>query len=210
MPEIFTSPNTSENKVRELPKNEHPALINGSVGLFSTFSHMPKGIYLAEQEEDEEIILLLRRDFITNLPWIATTLILFVLPLPIFGIIQTLNITLVSFSLSFLLLLACFYYIIAIGFAFINFISWFYNLGIVTSRRVLRIIFSNLSTISVAAADLTDVVDVEFSQHGFSQSVFDFGDIMLQTETRKQNFDFEQIPRPAQVVEIISKLTGER
>jgi hypothetical protein len=47
---------------------------------FSSFCYYPKGVSFATQQEEEEIILLIRRDFITNVPWIFAVFGLLAIP----------------------------------------------------------------------------------------------------------------------------------
>ncbi len=111
-------------------------------------------------------------------------------------------------NLSFILI--SFYYLIVVGFVFANLVSWFYNIGLVTNRRGVDIDFLDLATINVATASLPDIKDVEYTQAGFFQSLFDFGDVRLRIEATGEVFVFEKVPRPSEVAGIISKIIGRQ
>src|SRR5580704_4322959 len=77
MPDLFndtTQPNTSTPPPVAQPVAPlTPAVVKKHVRLFTTFCQNPLNISFAEQEDDETIILFLRRDFITNVPWIIAS-----------------------------------------------------------------------------------------------------------------------------------------
>src|SRR5258706_12966498 len=103
MPDIFTSPNVNEKSAEEvaeetpqetaakadmfLPPNlkvANPSPIHG----FSTYKEFPEGVTFDTQEDDETILLFLRKDFITNIPWIAGAVLLIIAPFLVGFVIQ--------------------------------------------------------------------------------------------------------------------------
>jgi hypothetical protein len=209
MPDIFEEqPQQTENQ----PTPAAPKAIEGGlpVHLFTTYCKNPKGVSFAEQESDENIILFLRRDFITNVPWIVSTIGLAFVPFLIRFIFVSQNFSLFSLPDNIAFILVSFYYLIVVGFAFANLVSWFYNIGLVTSKRGVDIDFLDLATINVGTASLADIIDVEYTQAGFFQSFFDFGDVRLRVEATGEVFIFEQVPRPTEVAGIVSNLIGDK
>lgn len=210
MPDVFTSPEeqpkAQENHLPISPaqteEQTHP------VHMFSTFTQYPQGIRVNNQEPNEKVILFLRRHFITNLSWITGTILLTATPVLIGYIIHTTNIPFTLLSNRFIFLILIFYYLIVLSYAFVNFINWFYNIGIVTNRRVLDIDFTNLSSINVAATSVKEIEDVTYTQQGFTQQFYNFGDVKMQTATKTEDFIFEKTPKPAEVVNIVSQLLG--
>lgn len=208
MPDIFTAPNTTDKTINNTNQPVANIKINAP-GIFSALAHHPAGLTFAHQEKDEQIILFTRRHFVTNIPWIITASIALFLPFLLPSILQLLNLTLFSLPLSSAIILLCFYYLMIIGFAFYNFLDWFYNIGIVTQKRILDIDFMHLSYIDIAITQLPEVEDVVHRQKGFFASFFDYGDVIAHTVPGKENFVFEMIPHPTQVVDIMSKLIGD-
>ena len=156
------------------------------------------------------IILFLRRDFITNVPWIVATIALGYIPYLIRFIFVSTNFSLFNLSNSLSVVIVSFYYLIVFGFAFANMVSWFYNIGLVTNKRGVDIDFYDLSSINVATASLPDIIDVAYAQAGFFQSFFDYGDINLQIVASGETFTFQKVPRPTEVAGIISNLIGSQ
>jgi len=209
MPDIFAEnpPTTNE------PQTAAPVTLQNvlnPVHLFTTYCKNPRGITFAEQEDDETILLFLRRDFITNVPWIAATIALGFVPYLIRFIFVSTSFSLFTLPHNISLILVTFYYIIVVGFAFSNLLSWFYNIGLVTNKRGVDIDFVDLATVNVATASLPDIKDVEYTQAGFFQSLFDYGDIRVRIEASGEVFTFEKVPRPTEIAGIMSKLIGRQ
>ena len=152
------------------------------------------------QETDEEVILVLRAHPITLLPWIINGIILFILLIflnIVFGSIFTpaqfffLNFSLAIFILSYL---------------WFNFLSYYFNVGIVTNIRVVDIDYSAVIYREVTQADLTKIEDITAKSGGYFQSLFDYGNVFIQTAGAEVNIEFLKVPKPSQVVGIVNRL----
>lgn len=206
MPDIFISPKTIHRTADTHSHRSIPAAKLDNLGLFAALAHHPHGLNFAHQEKDEEIILFTRRHFITNLPWIIVAFIALLIPFLFSFLMQLLNLNLFPFPLPATIITLCLYYLTIIGFAFYNYLDWFYNIGIITQKRALDIDFKHLSYIDIAITQLPDIEDVIHRQKGFFASFFDYGDVVAHTVPGKEEFIFEKILHPTQVVDIISKL----
>lgn len=198
-----TPPNHAEQSITKIMQSPHQPM-----NLFSAYCLRPQGINFTNQEPDEIIILFLRRHFITNIPWILATLLLFILPpiiIAIFSFFPTL-----TFPAGLTISLLAFYYLISTSYAFGKFISWFYNIGVVTQKRIIDLDSTNILTHNTATANFNEIVDVKFNQQGFFQSTFDYGDVHIQTEAIRANFEFDKSPKPTIVADIISDLRVAR
>ena len=176
------------------------------IGLLSAYSLHPKGITFANQEPDEVVILFIRRHFITNVPWIVATFFLFLFPPILVALAQIFNIFPFSLPVGLTSIVIAFYYLISFSYAFGKFVSWFYNIGVVTQKRIIDLDSSNILSHHTATANFGEIVDVKFIQRGFFQSFFDYGDIHIQTEAIRANFEFTATPKPTVVTDIISDL----
>lgn len=167
----------------------------------------PIGISFATQGEDEEIYLFLRKHFVTNLPWIFATLILIFLPVLFFffsKFLLPLQFLIISKSLPILI---AFYYLVIFGiFLFVNFIDWYFNVYIVTNQRVVDVDFINIIYREVSSTRLNLIQDVTVKTGGVIRSVFDYGDVFIQTAGTEMNFEFEAVPHPQQVAQEIEEL----
>jgi len=177
--------------------------------VLASFHEQPEGITLPNQADDEQIILFLRRHYITNIPWQTATVIFVMLPLLAFAFLPLISLPF-SIPPQYTLVFLLFYYLIVFGYAFINFVVWFYNVGIVSNKRLIDIDINGISSKDVAATDLQDILDINYTQSGFQENLFDFGDVHIETEAIKPNFEFLKVPHPARVTEIISSMIEKK
>lgn len=203
MPDIFIKPDNTK-------KETLPAADSNRVHMLSAFLTDPLGISFAEQASDEKILLFLRRHFITNLLWILITILLLFIPVLFFTFRSELQLLgTIDLPWRFIVIFIIFYYILVFAYAFINFLSWFYNVFIVTQKRIVDIDYSNIIIHNVAFTKLSHVQDVNYSQVGFIRSLFNYGDVFAQTAGTEPNFDAHSVPQPRRAAHIIGDLIGK-
>lgn len=200
--------NASEDAKEELKSetisNDHLAKDHSSTHFYSSFKMRPDGIHFAEQESNEEILLLLRRHFVTNVPWILASIILALIP-PLFPLIlQTFPIQLPSADT--LMLFTAFYYLAIFGFILINFSLWYFHTGLVTTIRLIDIDLAGILYRQISEAKNRHIEDVTYTQIGFIRSLFNYGDVTVQTAGAESNIEYDRIPRPSLVADIIGDL----
>lgn len=187
------------------PSTSTAALPHQRLGLFSTFRTRPLDVTYEDQDPNEEIILFLRRDFITNVPWIVISLIAIAVP-PLLFILQNIFfLFFIDISGQLLFVLVSFYYLVVAGYAITNFLDWFYNISMVTTKKMIDVQFT-IGAKNVANALLQAIEEVEYKQKGFLGEFFDYGDVIVQTKAEIPNFDFISVPRPARVVDTVTDM----
>lgn len=214
MPDLFVSKSVEHKKPAENKEEEKADLKNhsykdsgGAAHLFSDFVEKPQGVFFANYEADEKIVLFLRRHIVTNIIWLAKAIAASIIPFVLIIMLGFLNIP-IELPFNYLLVISVFYYSLVFTYVFVSFISWFYNISLVTNERIVDIDFSQLVFESVAATKLTQVEDVSYHQVGVIRSVFDYGDVTVQTAGTASNFVFASVPHPERVVRVINNLTG--
>ena len=202
-----TDQKPSEHKVLEAVSQVLPSdSIDRKVHLLTSYCENPTGLVFTNLDDDEEILLFLKRHLVTNSPWIFKAILaslvplLFLIFLSFFGVILPEDYTFT---------LVLFYYLMLLGYIFVQFISWFFNITFVTNQRVVDIDFSQLVFESVAATKLPQLEDVSYHQVGVLASVFDYGDVTVQTAGKASNFLFAQVPHPEKVVHLINNLIAK-
>lgn len=176
----------------------------------SSFCQNPSGVSFQSQEDDEKILLFLRRHFITNVYWILISIFLAVLPVFIPNFLTLAGFSLFALAKNLIIIITAFYYLLIATYILINFLTWFYNISFITTKRVVDIDFSDLIYQNVAATKLSLLQDADYTQIGVIASLFNFGDVFVQTAGDKPNFDFLAVPSPAKVAQIIEELIGKR
>ena len=181
-------------------------------GQFSSFCVMPEGIRFDTQEEGEDIILLLRRHPITNLGWILLAVLMIIAPFIVVPFLSSGGIILFLDQVSPGLLpsLIAFWYLATIGYILLNFFFWYFNVNIVTNRRVLDFDFFYLLYREFSEALLNRIEDVTATGGGILSVIFDYGNVDVQTAAAMNRIEFIKVPKPQEVVNIITNLIEAR
>lgn len=174
----------------------------------SIFDH-PTHIRFAEQETDEKIELFLRQHWITNVPWILFTFFAFFVP------VISLQIDIfLGFNFSFLVpstfLIAAvvLWYLLVLAYVFEKFLSWYFNIYIVTNQHVVDINFNSILSREVLEAGVENVESASSKIKGVIRSLFNYGDVVVQTAAENQQITFLAVPRPDMVADRINDLRG--
>lgn len=174
--------------------------------LLSGFCEYPDGVTFHDQEPDETILLFLRKSQFVNLPWIISSVIALFLPL-FFFVISPLLLPF-SIPVGTAIILFLLYYLLVITYAFVNFVIWYYNAALITNKRIVNIDFHQLVFKEIAETKLGLVQDVSYHQQSVFESLFDYGHILIQTAGTIDNFEFNDLPKPERIEEIVNSLIG--
>lgn len=208
---ILTTDNKNDEKFHEnkiIPISKKQQKLKVSPHFYSSFTHFPEGVSFEEQEENEDIILLIRRHFATNLPWIFASIFLVLFPLAFPFFINFFPFPLPSQqTISFYI---AFYYLVVSGFTIINFTLWYFNVGLVTNLHVIDIDLSGILYRQISQAKMEKIEDVTYKQSGFIRSLFNYGNVNIQTAGEEENIEYDRVPRPAKVAEIINDITEKQ
>ena len=212
MPDIFIAPPTNtqspapEKEPQATPPLETPRL-QLTASPFSALILNPKGINFQDQDKDEEVILLLRRHWVTNVPWILVGSLMLLAPFLLAFFLPLLTIQL---SLAMIVIGVVFWYLFSFGYLFVNFLIWYFNAHLVSNKRILDIDFHGLTYKEVSFAYLDKIQDINLRVGGFIRHIFDYGDVFIQTAGTEPNFDFNDIPKPAFVADKLTDLLNPK
>jgi len=101
------------------------------------------------------------------------------------------------------------WYMIIVAYVFENFLSWFFDINIITDERIIDIDFHNLIYKEVSDTKIDRVQDVTYRQGGVLRAIFDYGDVLIQTAAEVPSFEFLAVPHPHRVVKILNDLKIE-
>lgn len=160
-------------------------------------------VHFELQHPNEKIVLILRAHPITQIPWILNAIILFVFLFFINFFLPSL------FSAAQIIFLNIFSLAFIFSYLWFNFLTWFFNVGIVTNERVVDIDFHFIIYKEVTATHLSKVEDVTAKSAGFFSSIFNFGNLFVQTAGTEVNIEFLNIPEPSSAAKIINQLVSE-
>lgn len=186
------------------PHKQFPEIKRHSLNFLTSMCIDPRNVKIARQAANEDIHLLVRRHHITNLPWVLLVFILLFLPglMPLFfeqfPIMHASPVTIIG--------LLSLYYLSLFGYVLLKFSEWYFHVGLITNKRLVDIDMHNILSKNVAETEIAAVEDVAYTQSGILQSVFRYGTVNIQTEAVQANFEFDKVPHPSQVAEIINQL----
>jgi len=163
--------------------------------------------YFASQQEDEEVIMVIRRHWIVLMAPLVTggfiyliiflSLILLPLYLPqiVSGFAFNVYIPVMSLALLFNTL-----------YIFIEWLMYYLHVGIVTTEHLVDIGQKNLFSRQISTMDLENIQDVTASQKGILQTFYNYGDVLIQTAGETPNFVLEKAPNPYDLGQKIMEL----
>lgn len=178
--------------------------------MFSTFVEHPSGIKFRGQHAQEEILLFLRKHWITNTGWIIVSFLLIIIP--IFGLpfIDVIDLLPPAITFGYIIIGFAFWYLITLGYILLNFLFWFYNVNIITTQRIVDVDFIYLLYNEISSTVIGNVEDVTYKRAGLFGSLFDYGNVFVQTAGPDPNIEFLSVPHPSTVSRIITGLLQRR
>lgn len=177
------------------PKSENKA--------FFSYLLYPK-VKFETYEPGEKIILLLRAHPFTQLPWILNVMILFLLLIGLNFVIPA------FFSLGQIFVFDCLISVFILSYFWYSFLTWYFNVGIITTHRIIDVDFHGILYKEVTIARMNKVEDITVKSGGYFASFFDYGTVFVQTAGTEANVEFINIPYPSQVVQYINQLLGKK
>ena len=170
---------------------------------FTSFCAFPAGVSFNGQDDKEDIILMVRKHPAVYIPHMILFVILVLSPaflLPIFN--QMLGATHIGMGLGISLLL----WLIAFTLAFDTYMKWYYTVNIITDQRIVDLDFVSILYHKYTDAQLERIEDVTHKPVGIFSSIFDYGNVYIQTAGAKPEIVFDSVPRPRDVQDTLSDL----
>ena len=156
------------------------------------------------QEDDEKIYLLLRSHPFTQIGWILSSIFLFILLFISNFFIQS------FFNLGQIFIINLFFIIFILSYIWFSILNWYFNVGIITSKRVIDIDFYAVLYKEITVAQLGKIEDITVKSGGYFESLFDYGSIFVQTAGTEANVEFIDVPYPSDAIQIINKLLSKK
>ncbi|HUV42845.1 MAG TPA: hypothetical protein VMY36_02955 [Patescibacteria group bacterium] len=171
---------------------------------FASLVIRPQKLTFETQDKEEKVILLARQHLITNIKWILAAVAMLFGPSLIFMIFPDF-----FSSFRYRSLLNLVWYLLTFSFVFQRFLRWFFNVSIITDERVVDIDFPSLLYRDISSTKIDMIQDVSVKMGGFVRSLFNYGDVHIQTAAEQKEFIFEAISQPERVIKILNELITE-
>lgn len=172
----------------------------------SAFLFMPEDVRFETQTAGETILLLLRKHWITNIVWIITSILLLIAPLFLYPLIQYSGFFPTATSQSYITLIVLVWYLAAFSYTLVEFLLWYFTVSIITDERIVDIDFYNILNKKYSETRIDRIEDVTMRTGGSMRSLFDYGDVIVQTAAEQVQFIFEAVPHPQKVVRLLNEL----
>ena len=195
-PVVATHHHVHPKNVQKLPGHTKNPL--------ASYCYYPDNVDFIGADKSERIVLLLRRHPITNLKWIITSFVLSLAPLLI-GLFPVSA----YIPMNYQLIMVLGWYLMILAFVFEEFLGWFFNVYIITDERVFDVDFVNLVYREITDANIDQIQDVTVKVGGVGRTIFDYGDIQIQTAAEIPQLEFEGVPHPDKVAQILRELRVE-
>ena len=216
MPDIFVAQTKNKKGKQEISvpnieieKPSSQPILRKKMGLLKAFAENPHGITFANQKENEDVVLFLRSALITNFIWFIVFIFLLFIPLLYFLIFKNLTSPFPFIPERFNYFFVAFYYLLVFAYALFNFLNWFYNIFLLTDLGVVDIDYYDLFYHDVAFTNFNLIEDVNYTKIGFFRSLFNYGDVFVQTAGGRENLEGLGVPNPARAAHVISDSIGK-
>ncbi len=161
------------------------------------------------KDDDEQILFIVRESLITYIPKFVFIAIMLILPMFILPAIREIRLgNQLIFGPSPLFVLTLFWYVITLGFAIQFYVNWFFNVFIVSNKKIVDIDVVGLSYKNISECTLQNIEDVTSRIKSNFGTVFDIGDVYVQTAAEEREFEFVNVDNPASIRDLISDLVS--
>ncbi|MBU1177899.1 PH domain-containing protein [Patescibacteria group bacterium] len=161
---------------------------------------MPIGFDFPGKEKNEKVVLLLRRHPFILFKQNFIFLIYFSIPVLIYVVGKFW----LTFFLNFpvypiFVLLVSIYYSFFLLFLLIEWIDYYFDVWVVTDKRLIDVDQIGLFKRVVSETRLDRIQDATVEITGMFGTLFHYGNVHIQTAARTQRFEIKQVPEPTQV-----------
>lgn len=164
---------------------------------------------ISKQDSDEKVVLVVRKHPVILL-WkmilalaelLFGFLIIYLLTSGTLGIFNNMpkGVTIVLILINLMIFISTIW---------VGYLTWYYDLVIATTKRVVDMDFANILNMRWSEARLNKIEDVTVGASGFLSALFDMGNLFLQTAGSKDEFEIRNVPKPLKVQSIIMELAN--
>jgi membrane protein YdbS with pleckstrin-like domain len=159
------------------------------------------------EDDDESILYVLRASLITTLPWLLLTGVFVVLPMFFDRLVAELSVNGQQLvSSKFIALFTVFWYVFTFAYFFQSFLMWFFNVYIITNKKIIDMDFIGLLYKSISETTLDNIEDITSKVNGTIGVIFNMGEVYIQTAGRVPEFHFLNVNDPSKIRDIIADL----
>lgn len=164
----------------------------------------PKNVGFARKTQDEEAILVVRKHWIAYITHVLLALVIPIIPLVLLFAIRNMSDTYGGTTLYLGLFVVS--VVISVNILVTAFMQWYYNVAIITDKRIVA-----LKVVSVFQHDYIEILwrkvqDVSHDSVGPLHSMFDIGNMYIDTAGEGVDLTLPFLPSPRDVQDVIDNL----
>ena len=176
--------------------------------LFKAIVKEPQKTTYEGKDNDEQILYVIRESTLTLIPKLFVFFLAVVAPFFIYPVISGVNARNHLMNEVFLLTLLLFWYVIIFGYLLSVSINWYFNLFIITNKKIVDMDVRGLLYKNISEAALRNIEDVTSTVKGTLGTIFNVGEVFLQTAGEEKEFEFNYVDNPSEIRDIISDLVS--
>jgi hypothetical protein len=176
---------------------------------FKSVVKSPERTAYEGEDADEKILYVVRETVWIVVPSLLVTVVLAIIPVILFPYLYSLNTRLgLGIKPAFIASLNIFWYLLTFGYLFQAFISWYFNIFIITNKKIVDFDVEGLTYKNVSEASLRNVEDVTSRISGTLGTILNIGDVFVQTAAEEREFEFNLVDNPGEIRDVISDLVS--
>src|SRR3972149_8389078 len=164
-------------------------------------------------KDEKEIVVFARRHWASFLGQFVLSFLFLVIPIIILVIIYVFNFDRRIFqglAVNFLTLVLSAYYLVGITFAFVAWMSFYYNCYIITRQEIVEITQVGFFGRKISQLSVLRVQDFTSSINGLLPTLFSYGNVLVETASeQKESIILQSVPNPQEISSKIMALHDE-
>ncbi len=161
--------------------------------------------------ENDQIIIFARRHFASMIGTVFIILIMIIIPIFLMNGIKVASPKILStIAANFIFVIGSIYYLVLAAFVFMQWVSYYYDILIVTDKEVLDIKQIGLFDRQITEISLLRIQDVSAQVNGFWPTLFNYGDVVAESAgENSRTYVIENIGNPIKIANQILQLHTE-
>ncbi|MCK9415809.1 MAG: hypothetical protein PHG60_02060 [Candidatus Dojkabacteria bacterium] len=164
----------------------------------------PKNVRFDRKEEGEEIIMITRKHWTAYFTHILVAILIPIVPIALLFISS--NSTDIYGKVTIYLGLFVASIVISVNVIITAIVQWYYNISIITDKRILSLKVTSIFQHSYTEILWRKIQDVSHDSIGLLSSIFDIGNIYIDTAGEGIDLTLRFVPKPRNVQEVINNL----
>ena len=163
-------------------------------------------------EEGEKIIIFMRRHWIALLPILLVVFLLIIFPPLTLVLLAGINPDfLTGLAINYTILVLSIYYIVILNFLFVQWVSYYYDIYVLTNEKIVDIIQQGIFIRTVSETSLLRIQHVSAKTKGFLPTLFRYGNVTVETAgPESEILVIKDVPNPEEIADTIEGTLRDR